>query len=142
MANPRVIKLLGHPIQEEDHVAKASEAIVPGMLISLDTNEEWVKHPTADGKAAPIFALEREELGLTIDDEYEDGDVVKAGHFHQGNRVNAWLASGQNVAAGATLHSAGTGMLKAGSTAGVIVGRAVRDADATSGAVRVALEVM
>jgi hypothetical protein len=143
MANPRVIKLLGDAwVQNED--CEAASAITPGMLVNYDGSGNLVPHATADGRCAAAFALEREEMGADIDTAYAIGDTVKVAVGAPGCRVNAWLVSGGNVAVGATLHSAGNGYLKAGTTAGVIVGRAVRAVNNTAGpgAARIAVEIM
>jgi hypothetical protein len=109
----RPIKLLGEPIQNEDNKA-ADGTIKPGHLITLDGNGDWIRHNvTSSATVAPIFALEREEMGQGIDVLYSAGDYVKAGHFANGDHVNAVIASGQDIAKGARLESAGNGTLRA-----------------------------
>ena len=96
----RVIILRGDPIINEDEVAL--EAITPGHLIELTTT--GVQKNTDDAaNVAPQFALERDEVGRDIDTAYAAGDVVKAATFAKGQRVYAFLASGQNVTKGAYL---------------------------------------
>lgn len=112
----RPIKLLGEPIQNEDNAA-ADGTIKPGHLITLDGNGEWIRHNVTSAASVPaIFALEREEMGLGIEELYSAGDYVKAGHFGNGTRVNALIASGQDIAKGQKLESAGNGTLRAVST--------------------------
>lgn len=127
--NDRVIQLLGQAIQNEDD--KAAEAITPGHLVTTNGSGDVIKHATADGKVTPRFALEREEMGKTIDDAYAIGDTVKVGAFHKGQRVNAIIPSGANIAKGASLASNGDGRLKAGTTNPV--GFAVRAVNNTAG---------
>lgn len=107
---PRVIKLLGEPIQNEDNVA--AEAITPGHLVVLNGGGQLIKHATAGASTMPTFALEREEMGKTIDTAYAISDTVKVGAFGPGTRVNALIASGQNITKGAKLESAGNGTLR------------------------------
>lgn len=126
----RVIALLGEPLQNED--AAAAEAITPGMLVNLNSSGLLIKHAAAAGVAARNWAMERDEMGQSIDVAYAIGDTVKVGAFHQGMRVNAFLASGQNVALGAFLESAGNGALKVVS-AGFPVGRALEAVNNTPG---------
>ena len=132
----RVIKLLGEPIQNED--AKAAEAITPGHLMAQNASGDWIKHASASTKTPAIFALEREEMGADIDDAYAIGDTVKAGHFHAGTRVNALIASGQDLDVGELLDSAGNGTLKATATVANAIARSLDD---TGGAVLVTTRV-
>lgn len=109
-SNKRVIILLGQPeVHEED---AAAEAITPGHLVGYNGSGNVVKHATAGGNAARIFALHREEMGKDIDQAYASGDYVKLGSFHQGCRVNALIASGVNVIKGDFMESAGDGTLR------------------------------
>ena len=109
MASKR-IALRGSPAVDEQEVS--SEAITPGHLIELSSGA-WIKHGDAGLNAAPIFALERDEMGDTIEDDYASGDTVKSGRFSSAMKVNALIASGQNLSKGAYLESAGNGTLRA-----------------------------
>jgi len=104
----KVIVLLGQPIVNEEGVATA--AITPGMLVDGVTS--IAPHAIAGADCPRTFALEREELGQNIDDAYAIGDTVKVGAFAPGQRVNALIASGQNIAANQALESAGDGTLR------------------------------
>ncbi len=110
----KVIALAGDPIVTEDE--KATEALTPGHLLEL-TASGWKKQSDDAANVAPIFALERDELGSGVDVAYASGDYVKAGHFKPGDRVYAFLASGQNVAKGAYLTGTTAGLLTAASVA-------------------------
>jgi len=135
----RVIKLLGEPIQNEDD--KAAEAITPGHLVTFDGSGNLIKHATAGGNAARTFALEREEMGDDIDVAYGINDTVKVGYFPPGTRVNALIASGQNLTKGDFLESAGNGGLrKFGS--GTIIGRSLETTGAVTALRRLRTEVM
>ncbi len=109
----KVIAVRGTPVVDEQF--DAGEAITPGHLIDFntDTPAEWVKHAGAGLNASPTFALERDELGKEISVAYAENDRVKAGFFNSGDVVNALVASGQTLAVGAWLESAGDGTLRA-----------------------------
>ena len=125
------IALLGQPpIINEEEVAV--EALIPGHLIML-TATGLQKNTANEENVAAAFALERDELGKNIDVAYAIGDYVKAGTFHPGQRVYAWLASGHNVAKGAYLTPNNAGLLYlTGVSAFLRVARAVEAVD-TSG---------
>ena len=109
----KVIMLRGEPQVDEQNAASA--AITPGQLIEKNAGA-WRPHSTAAGAAHRVFALERDELGKDIDQAYASGDRVKAAYCAPGDKVNAILNSGETVAEGALLESAGNGQLKAGTT--------------------------
>ena len=109
----KVIALRGEPVVDE--ALSASAAITPGDLIQVNTGQ-WRRHANAGLNASPIFALERDEQGKEIDataGDYAASDRVKAGFFHPGQRVNAFVPSGANVSIGDYLESAGDGTLRA-----------------------------
>lgn len=136
MSANRVIALRGTPVVDEQNDAAA--VISPGMLLNFDANGDLVPHETA-GHAEPIFALERDEAGRGIgnptvgvqEPDYAVGDAVKVGYFAKGDRVNALVASGQTVAVGDYMHSAGDGTLQVGATNAAAVGIAAEDLTAT-----------
>jgi hypothetical protein len=139
MTTPRVIALLGTPIQNE--TGAAGEEIRPGHLVKGVST--ILKHASSKGAAARTYALERDELGKGIDNTYGGttgsagsawyaiGDTVKVGSFAPGMRVNAWVASGVTVVEDDFLESAGDGTLQK-YTNGVIVGRAMEAVTATA----------
>ena len=106
----RKVALRGSPIVDEQDTASA--AITPGDLIEIDTGQ-WRRHADAGLNAAPIFALERDEMGDDFDVDYASLDAIKAGYFAPGMRVNAFIASGQNLSQGDFLESAGDGTVRA-----------------------------
>jgi hypothetical protein len=109
MASKSIV-LRGEPIVDEQQAA--STAITPGHLIEKN-NGQWRPHATAAGAGAAIFALERDELGNDIDTAYASGDYVKAAYPAKGDRINALIASGQDLHDGDQLESAGDGTLRA-----------------------------
>lgn len=132
----------GGPLRKE---GVTDEAVTPGHLIERGGGNDVQKHSSANGNALPMFALENDLVGDDIDDDYDSGDTVQYGVFTTGEEVNALLAYGENVAAGAALTSAGDGTLHAaaGSDPDRIVGYAAEAVNNTTGgaAVRIAVEV-
>lgn len=138
--NKRSIILLGQPVYNEDGAASA--AVTPGMLVSGITS--IAPYATAAGNAARAFALDRPEMGKTIDDVYAIGDTVKVGVFHQGEHVLALIAAGQNIAADARLEAGATAGTLRVFAAGVVLARALEAVDNTAGPgnARIRVEVM
>lgn len=133
----RVIVLQGCPRYNED--GNATEEIRPGHLVSGVTS--IAKHASAGGVTPAAFALEREEMGKGIDNTYQTnsgsayyaiGDTVKVGVFKPGDRVNALIDSGVNVAAGALLQSAGNGTLAARTGSNHTLARALEAKNVTA----------
>src|SRR5262245_10141665 len=136
----RVIALMGEPIQTEDWAA--AEAITPGHLVNVNSSGLLIKHATSTGVAARRFAMARDEMGQDIDVAYAIGDTVKVGCFHQGQRVYAFLASGQNVALGAFLSSNGAGLLTGSTTNSVAQALEAVNNTAGPGAARITVEIL
>lgn len=113
-STPHTITLRGDPIASEAR-AKASEAIKPGHLVQLHTDGTLKKHATAKAKTQAAFAREMDIAGGSIDDAYEDSDTVLYSIYRPGDWVYAWLkaGTGNDVAIGALLESAGDGTLQA-----------------------------
>ena len=108
----------------------AAGAIIPGMLLELDSNGKVAPHSKPDGNAIPMFALEDELQGKTIDDAYANGSPVQVWVAGRGDIVNA--IAGAEIAAGNFLVSDGTGKLKpAGSGVSVNITGTVTGAGAT-----------
>lgn len=90
----------------------ASNTITPGMLVEQTPAATTVRrHATNGGTAIPMFALEDELQGKTIDGNYATGDVVQVWIPGRGDIVYALLADEQNVAIGDALISDGAGRL-------------------------------
>jgi hypothetical protein len=95
-----------------------SEAITPGHLVERFNDSgiiRWRK-ATADIDGPPAVALNQSMLNKTVDDVYAAGDLAEVSIGHKGAWYWMFIASGQNVAAGALLGSAGDGTLKTGAT--------------------------
>lgn len=132
---PKRIQLKGEGHQDE---GRAIATITPGHLIKLGANSEgasgYLPHDTAGAKAAPNFALEDALQGRTIDDDYEDGELVTIGKQHSGDRIFAWLASGEVAEAGDLLTSNGDGTLKVATGSDHPVATALEAIDASDSA--------
>jgi hypothetical protein len=84
------IYLLGQPIYNEDGMADSP--IIPGMLVKGFNG--LVPNNRAAVRVEAAVALEREEMGRSIDAPYQVGDTVKVGVFHRGARFLGILESG------------------------------------------------
>ncbi len=136
MARHVIALLGGKPVITEE--GQATEAITPGYLIKGQTS---IAKQTVSATKVPVrVALERDELGNTIDDDYAIGDTVKVGAFHAGQRFYGFVASGETVAVDALLESAGDGTIQALAGAEPIV-RAVDAVTGNVGVVDVRLRV-
>lgn len=91
--------------------ANAADTISPGMLLDYDSSGELIPHATEGGYALRAFAEADILQGNTLDDDYSDGDLVRANIELPGNEVQAFLKAGENVAIGDLLISAGDGTL-------------------------------
>jgi hypothetical protein len=123
-----ILKGLDRAHIEED--GAATEAITPGMLVQGTSSVS--KFSTAGGPAARRVAMERDEFGKGIDDDYASGDTVKVANLAPGDRVNALIASGQNISANAWLEPAADGTLRVFS-AGTRWGRALEAINNSAG---------
>lgn len=114
--DPGTIFLGGTRTQIND--LAASEAITPGMLIERFNNAgiiRWRK-ATADIDGPPSVATEMSMMNKGVDDAYAANDLVEASVGNKGATFWMLIASGQSVAAGVLLGSAGGGTLKTGAT--------------------------
>lgn len=121
----------------------AGGAITPGHLLIKSSATAVIAHNAANGANQRMFALENDLVGEDIDDAYASGENVQVGYFAPGEKVNALLAYGENVAAGAQLTSAGDGTLQAaaGSALDRIVGYAAEAVSNLTGGAAVRIEV-
>lgn len=110
-----LVQAAAAPIINEND--KAAEAITPGHLVTFNGAGNLIKHAVAGGRAQRAFALEREELGATIDDAYAIDDVVKVGTFPRGAIVNALVAAAAAaIVKGDYVESAGDGTVRKATT--------------------------
>jgi hypothetical protein len=139
--NHRVIKLLGEPVQNEDHAC--DEAILPGQLVERNTDGTVGLQSTAGvtTKIPLLIALEREEMGQGVDGAYAIGDKVKVGDFPPGTRFSGYIASGQNLAKGQRVEANGTGGFRA-LASGFPLATCLETTGAITTATRVAFEAL
>lgn len=104
------IKLKKYSDVIEEYEAHAT--IIPGMLLSLNSDNEVLAHGTSTGNAEKIFALEDELQGKGIDDDYTAGDKVQCWIAGRGDQVNALLKDEETIVIGDFLESDGEGRLK------------------------------
>jgi hypothetical protein len=130
---PNTIWLGGeHATVVNDLVAK--EVITPGMLIERVNDAgtpKFQKHGTA-AVAGATYALDQSMLNKGVDDTYAVGDLVEALVCPAGTTVWALIASGQNIAAGVKLESAGNGTLRT-LAAGIAIALAIEAANNAAG---------
>jgi hypothetical protein len=109
------IQVKGDFIREE---GLASATIKPGYLVELESAGTYKPHATAGGFSAGCFAIENSLAGLTTADSYTSGQLVQVNYQRPGNKVQAILKAGQNVAKGAHLCASTDGTLVAIASAG------------------------
>lgn len=108
MANTILLK--GRGIRKE---AVAAGTITPGDLLTINSSGLLIRHATAGGAAAPLFAVENDIVGATIDDDYVTNDYVQSEYMYSGCSVLANVAAGASaIVIGDLLQSAGDGTLE------------------------------
>ena len=98
---------------DDEHVASA--AITPGYLIELHSDSgtlSWRKNASATNQATMAIALDDPARNKGIDDDYADGDKVRAAFLRPGAVFYGEIPSGQDIAVGDYLQSNGNGQLK------------------------------
>ena len=133
---PNTIWLGGtRPIEVGD--LAAGVAICPGMLIEnyvpSGTIHRVRPHATASVQTAPNFAVEQSEVNKGVNDGYAIGDLVRSKIGRGGSTFWAIIASGQSIAFGQKLESAGDGTLKAYATVGAAIASAMETVNNTTG---------
>ena len=134
MAN--TIKIKSYVDVQEEYIADA--AITPGHLVKLDSDGKVTVFSTAAGMVLPMFALEDEHRGRTINDAYAQGDRVQCWIPSRGDVVYAILDKGQNVGIGDMLEPHDDGSLQklttgtSASDGGAIVGVALEALNLTA----------
>lgn len=114
--NPNTIFLGGDRTQVND--LAVSEALTPGMLVERFNSGgviRWRK-ATTDVAGPPAVITNQSMLNRGVDDDYAAGDLAEVSILHKGATAWMFISSGQNVAAGELLGSAGDGTLKTGAT--------------------------
>jgi hypothetical protein len=97
----------------EEAVAKASEAIKPGMLVARQADGLLIKHASAGGRIKSVaVAVEDELQGNGVEVTYADGALVQYEIFKPGDKVNVLLAADEVIVAEDELVSSGDGTVK------------------------------
>lgn len=92
----------------------AAGTITPGMLVERTSADKVQAHSKAGGPVNALFALEDENQGNGIDDNYSANAVVKLWRPVPGEQVNALVDDDTQdaIAIGDFLESAGDGRLR------------------------------
>ena len=106
-----------------DELVCDTSDIEPGMLCELTSGGLVQPHATEGGRAERMVALEDALQGNTVDDDYEEGDIVMLSLAAQHGEYNMIITGGETISIGEELISAGDGKLIArdNSTSGVTV---------------------
>lgn len=137
MANTILLK--GRGIRKE---AVAAGTITPGDLLTINSSGLLVRHATAGGAAAPLFAVENDIVGATIDDDYVTNDYVQSEYMYSGCSVLANVAAAASaIVIGDLLESAGDGTLRKATT-GVPIAQALDALDNSAGDKKARLRVV
>lgn len=107
----KVILLAGMP-QQYEAVTAASEAILPGHLVNLNSAGALIKHATDAGLSGKTFASIDSYAGGSIAVAYSDGETAPYYACAPGDEIYAILEDGHAVAIGDFLESAGDGTLQ------------------------------
>lgn len=110
---PNTVWLGGPRTVINDMAAKA--AITPGHLVERVNTAgvwQWQKHGSAGGNTGRNVATEQSMLNKGVDDAYAAGDLVEVAEGTNGSNFWMLIASGQNIAYGDKLESAGDGTLR------------------------------
>lgn len=86
--------------------------ITPGHLVQITSGSLVQKHADAAKNVFPLFAVEDELQGKSIDDAYAASTPVQVWVPGRGDIVYALLKNGENVVIGDFLESAGDGTLQ------------------------------
>lgn len=123
----------------------ASAAITPGHLIERfdSAGAPFFRKHSAAGGAGSTYATEQNMNNLSVDVAYGVNDLVEATVGEPGTTIWALIASGQNIANGQKLESAGNGTLRA-LAAGVAIALAVEAKNNSAGPLdaRIRVEVV
>lgn len=139
--DPNTVYLGGPRTVINDMAAKA--AITPGHLVERVNTAgvwQWQKHSTAAGDAQRAVATEQSMLNLGVDTDYAAGDLVEVAQGTEGTNFWMLIASGQDIAYGEKLESAGDGTLRA-LNAGVALFTALETKENVTELTRIRVEV-
>ena len=105
-----------------EELVSTAVAVIPGMLLELESTGKVQAHSTAGGNVLPMFAKEDAMQGKAITDAYVASDRVQVWIAQRGDQAYAILADDNSIAIGDYLESNGAGFLQKHSadSAGVV----------------------
>lgn len=106
---PRKIFLIGQPNQME---REAGGAITPGMLVEIDSSDNFIVHNTAGGICSKMVAVESAITGDDIDHPYATGEVTLVNACRTGDEVLLRASNGEAIVIGSFLESDGAGAVQ------------------------------
>lgn len=110
-STPHKIVLSDHDFVQLERIA-ANVAITPGMLLEVNSSDQFALHSTSGGNMEALFAIENpydDDLTVAaIDSAYGTADTVRAIKGQSGDVVYGWLTVGGSVNTGDYLISAGS----------------------------------
>jgi hypothetical protein len=137
MANTILLK--GRGIRKE---AVAGGTITPGDLLTINSSGNLIRHATASGAAAPLFAVENDLVGLTIDDNYDANDYVQSEYLFSGCEVLTNVAAAAAaIVIGDLLEADGAGGVRK-LTNGVVIAQAIQAVDNSAGGSRARIQAV
>ena len=134
---------LGGPGTNVNDLA-TSETVTPGHLLCRFNNGGVIrvkKHATAAGSGPRLVVREQSMMNRGIADNYAASDLVEAVALGLGGSALMWIASGQNIVAGAMMESAGDGTLRV-LAAGVPLFTALENSGAVTVLTRIRVEAV
>lgn len=90
----------------------AGEEVYPGMLVSINSSDQVVKHSVESGDAYPMVVYEDALQGKSVAQSYAIGDKVKIWIPQRGDVAQFLLEDAQVVAVGDFVESNGLGMVQ------------------------------
>lgn len=93
----------------------AGDTITPGMILDLNSSDNFIPHGTASGDVCPLIVAVEDDLeGRTITDDYDVTTYtrVQAEVLHPGDEFYGLLADGETAVIGSYLKSGGDGYMK------------------------------
>lgn len=138
MANTILLK--GRGVRKE---AIGSGVITPGHLLTLTSAGLLTVHATQGGYVAPLFAVENDLVGDTIDDNYASGDYIQAEYLRTGDEVLGLVAAGEAaIVIGDLLCSKGDGTLEKTDTGDIVIAQALEAVDNSGGSAVVRIKAV
>lgn len=121
---PKTVILGGTPRHAEG--VAANGPITPGMLLSVNTGGTVRPNNDTSDTAVRYVAREADFIGASIDDQYENGELVPYWIAQPGDRFYMFLEQNADTTPATLLESNGAGLLQpVTQTEGVVTGKAL-----------------